>query len=1197
VAQAAVNYYHERRHQFITVNESPQEAYQKWLKQQVEEGVLTVPPEYTEAPWLSKYITAAHTQGVTSAYASTQLSRGNLVTGAEYELGSQQFLQDAFGGEVAASKVQALATTSFTHLKGITSDMEAKLQVVFANAIAKGTSVKDVAKEIEATVTGISKTRAKALAQYEIIKAHAEGQLDSFEKLDVGTLGVLAEFSTAGDGKVCPKCKDLEGNVYTVKEARGLIPAHVNCRCSWLPAMVGEDGGKQKMSPAAKAAQAEATAADKAAEEAAAAKAAEEAAAAQAAAEAALAKAAASAAAKAAEEAAALAAAEAAAQAKAAEEAAAAKAAEEAAKKKAFSDKVKAGMAAAKAKKEAKALADKAAAEAKAAEEAAAAKAAAEAAAKAAEEAAKKKAFSDKVKAGMAAAKAKKAAATTTPPPIPAADDTGGLTLDQYARLEYKTTLSGSTRPKLMADTATGKQWVIKEGSHFAKGHLESEAAADAMYRAAGFDVPLSGKLTTAEGSIKWSEFISGGQTYGEWLPTATPAEKEAMRKKLQKGFVMDALMSNYDVAGLGNDNILIANGTPYRIDNGGAMSFRAQGKKKDQWAAAVPELATLRDPKINANTAAMFAGLTDDDVHTQIRELLGKRDAILAAMPPGSSDRAVIAQRLAYLEGLLPKAATPTQAATKAPPVPGGGITPALVEGVKKAGLNGVAYKGDRSDIEDNNILVFEDTKGVNLTMKLTLDGSTKVATALGVDANESTTTQPKYESMYYAIKSGYITVNKHEEDKKYNEATLKFVQQCLSELEGKPGAEAAYYVAAAKEVLEAHKAQKQTSNKNFVEWKPVATPVRANMPIVKSDKLTIPTNQIQNGKAVGVGARNNECKCPSYDIDLGDGISAKWVPRTDGRDSSDGLAFYGLLNINVPGTATPEVVQRGMAALNTLGINSTAPSKEWDELLYLHRTIYLRKDAENTSYKAIFNDATKTDAEKLALVKSWVRDNYGINVDTQPSYKPEGRLISKDGGHRVWDRWDMGAAEVKELKKYTLIHTIASLSDSVSARMAPAIRGMLASGGELTSTTARLRKGVNLGDTGGASSYSDINTGGASYVFTRIKSSSTPLRGLFFKSEALLRQDMVSYSGDRFGRISAVNERATTVAQWKANAKSASNEAIFKHGLNLVHDIDHINTGNEAHRQEIISAYKEAGYAVLPDGRKIEDIVKVTR
>lgn len=72
------------------------------------------------------------------------------------------------------------------------------------------------------------------------IRAHAEGQLDSFKTLGVEEVGVAVEWATANDDKVCPKCQSLEGIVLKIDEARGLLPRHPNCRCAFLPANVGE---------------------------------------------------------------------------------------------------------------------------------------------------------------------------------------------------------------------------------------------------------------------------------------------------------------------------------------------------------------------------------------------------------------------------------------------------------------------------------------------------------------------------------------------------------------------------------------------------------------------------------------------------------------------------------------------------------------------------------------------------------------------------------------------------------------------------------------------------------------------------------------------------------------------------------------------------------------------------------------------
>lgn len=51
---------------------------------------------------------------------------------------------------------------------------------------------------------------------------------------------VELSFTTAGDERVCPDCQALSevdngkgAGIYTIEQARGLIPVHYNCRCNW----------------------------------------------------------------------------------------------------------------------------------------------------------------------------------------------------------------------------------------------------------------------------------------------------------------------------------------------------------------------------------------------------------------------------------------------------------------------------------------------------------------------------------------------------------------------------------------------------------------------------------------------------------------------------------------------------------------------------------------------------------------------------------------------------------------------------------------------------------------------------------------------------------------------------------------------------------------------------------------------------
>jgi len=91
-----------------------------------------------------------------------------------------------------------------------------------------------------------SPARAQAAAQaqpervvppgYERVAAETVGKATIPARL----LAVGSEYvnsQTAGDDRVCIVCQDISAEgPYTLAEAQGLLPAHPNCRCAWVPA-------------------------------------------------------------------------------------------------------------------------------------------------------------------------------------------------------------------------------------------------------------------------------------------------------------------------------------------------------------------------------------------------------------------------------------------------------------------------------------------------------------------------------------------------------------------------------------------------------------------------------------------------------------------------------------------------------------------------------------------------------------------------------------------------------------------------------------------------------------------------------------------------------------------------------------------------------------------------------------------------
>ena len=238
-----VNY---SRWQFMN---TPQQlaAFKLWLANQIDNHVYDNKTAAGD-DWMYHYVHAGYRKGQERAFADARkpaLWRKKM----DFYAGTrEQFLMSSFSNPVSVNKVKVLASRVFSELEGITEAMSQKIVRELIDGLTQGQSPRQIAITLAQSVQTIGKARAQALARTEIIRSHAEGQLDALEDLGVESVGAAIEFSTAGDMKVCKKCSKLNGIVLKIKEARGLIPFHPNCRCAWIPANVGEKSKTQKKS-------------------------------------------------------------------------------------------------------------------------------------------------------------------------------------------------------------------------------------------------------------------------------------------------------------------------------------------------------------------------------------------------------------------------------------------------------------------------------------------------------------------------------------------------------------------------------------------------------------------------------------------------------------------------------------------------------------------------------------------------------------------------------------------------------------------------------------------------------------------------------------------------------------------------------------------------------------------------------------
>lgn len=225
-------------------------SFRAWLDKQVASGVLAT-DGISGKPWTGQYVESAYRKGLMRAYVDS--NKVALLKPTDFYAGSQQqFLTMAFLQPETLSKIQLVGTRAFDKLKDVTVSMSSQMSDILASGLANGLGPAQIARELAKNVDNLTRTRAWKIARTEIIYAHAEGQLDSFALLGIEEVGLMAEWSTAGDALVCEDCDAMAGQTYKVAEAHGMIPLHPNCRCCWIPSEQTKKKQKVKRTEAVK---------------------------------------------------------------------------------------------------------------------------------------------------------------------------------------------------------------------------------------------------------------------------------------------------------------------------------------------------------------------------------------------------------------------------------------------------------------------------------------------------------------------------------------------------------------------------------------------------------------------------------------------------------------------------------------------------------------------------------------------------------------------------------------------------------------------------------------------------------------------------------------------------------------------------------------------------------------------------------
>jgi hypothetical protein len=248
---------------FITFNaeewrflspEAQMKSLEKWLA--FKAAKLFLSSENRPPGWLEQCIKQGYGRGLKRSYVDWRRPTETLLMtkemGEAYQKGQvAEFMRHSFGGPVPTERVRVLATRSYNDLAGVTEQMNRTVSRTLMDGMIHGLSPRAIGSELNKVIDG-SKRRGTAIARTEIIRAFNEGALDGYEEMGAKAVGVMVEWTTSGLGTTrlgnpspCSKCAPLANLVLTIDEARGMLPRHPNCMCSFIPANVGEKSTSQ----------------------------------------------------------------------------------------------------------------------------------------------------------------------------------------------------------------------------------------------------------------------------------------------------------------------------------------------------------------------------------------------------------------------------------------------------------------------------------------------------------------------------------------------------------------------------------------------------------------------------------------------------------------------------------------------------------------------------------------------------------------------------------------------------------------------------------------------------------------------------------------------------------------------------------------------------------------------------------------
>ncbi len=212
-------------------NAQKQAAFEEWLQGAIEDEILE--PVGESGLLQGQHYTGSFVRA--AVRKAIELAQGRLQQ-ADFQVPDAS-VDAVLNRPIHQSTLRTMYRRHYRALEGVTQEMDRQMSRTLTEGFAQGHHPRKMASELNDRIDKIGITRARTIAQTETINTHAEATLNSYERSDTEQVVKETEFSDSNDARVCERCEDLDGTTYTIDEARGVIPQHPNCRCSFIPVL------------------------------------------------------------------------------------------------------------------------------------------------------------------------------------------------------------------------------------------------------------------------------------------------------------------------------------------------------------------------------------------------------------------------------------------------------------------------------------------------------------------------------------------------------------------------------------------------------------------------------------------------------------------------------------------------------------------------------------------------------------------------------------------------------------------------------------------------------------------------------------------------------------------------------------------------------------------------------------------------